>query len=62
MSDTPDGYIDISGTFAVKVAAIKAHDSQWGKQPDLEGFFRRLAAQAGAKWAVRLAEAFRLMR
>ena len=62
MSDTPDGYIDISGTFAVKVAAIMAHDSQWGKQPDLEGFFRRLAAQAGAKWAVRLAEAFRLMR
>lgn len=62
MSDSPDGYIDISDTFAVKVAAIEAHHSQWGKQPDLEGFFRRLAAQAGAKWGVRLAEAFRLMR
>jgi len=62
MSDNPDGYIDISGTFAVKVAAIKSHDSQWGKLPDLEGFFRRLAAQAGAKWGVYLAEAFRLMR
>jgi len=62
MSDTPDGYIDISGTFAVKVAAIKAHDSQWGKQPDLEGFFRRLAEQAGARWGVPLAEGFRFMR
>jgi LmbE family N-acetylglucosaminyl deacetylase len=62
MSDTPDGYTDISDTFAAKVAAIEAHDSQWGKQPDLEGFFRRMAEQAGARWGVPLAEGFRLMR
>jgi len=30
--------------------------------PDLEGFFRRLAEQAGARWGVHLAEAFRNMR
>jgi len=55
MSGTPDGYMDIGDTFAVKVAAIEAYDSRWGKQPDLEGFFRRMAEQAGAKWGVPLA-------
>jgi LmbE family N-acetylglucosaminyl deacetylase len=62
MSDNPDGCVDISDTFASKVAAIQAHHSQWGKQPDLEGFFRRMAEQAGVQWGVPLAEAFRLMR
>ncbi|MBI4758474.1 MAG: PIG-L family deacetylase, partial [Chloroflexi bacterium] len=62
MSDNPDGCIDISDTFAAKVAAIQAHHSQWGRQPDLEGFFRCMAEQAGARWGVPLAEAFRLMR
>lgn len=62
MSDEPDGFIDISDTFASKVAAIQAHHSQWGKQPDLEGFFRSMAEQTGTRWGVGLAEAFRLMR
>ncbi len=62
MSDKPDGYVDIRDTFAAKVAAIGAHRTQWGTQPDLEGFFRRMAEQAGAQWKVPLAEAFRLMR
>ena len=62
MSDAPDSCVDIGDTFAVKVAAIQAHHSQWGKQPDLEGFFRRMAEQSGARWGVPLAEAFRLMQ
>ena len=61
-SDNPDACVDISSTFATKVAAIQAHHSQWGKQADLEGFFRRMAEQAGVQWGVNLAEAFRLMR
>jgi len=62
MSDAPDSCVDIGDTFAAKVAAIQAHQSQWGKQPDLEGFFRRMAEQSGARWGVPLAEAFRLMQ
>jgi LmbE family N-acetylglucosaminyl deacetylase len=62
ISDNPDGCVDISDTFATKIAAIQAHHSQWGKQPDLEGFFRRMAEQAGVQWRVPLAETFRLMR
>jgi LmbE family N-acetylglucosaminyl deacetylase len=62
MSESPDCCVDIGDTFAAKVAAIQAHRSQWGWQPDLEGFFRRMAEEAGARWGLPLAEAFRLMQ
>lgn len=62
MSDNPDCYVEISDTFAAKVAAIREHRSQWGQHPDLEGFFRRMAEEVGARWGLALAEAFRLMR
>lgn len=62
MSESPDCCVDISDTFATKVAAIREHSSQWGQHADLEGFFRRMAEEAGARWGVPLAEAFRLMR
>ena len=62
MSDVPDGCVDIGATFAAKVTAIRAHRSQWGRQPDLEDFFRRMAEQAGARWGVPLGESYRLMR
>lgn len=61
MSESPDCYVDISNTLATKVAAIRKHSSQWGEHPDLEGFFRRMAQDAGAHWGVPLAEAFRVM-
>jgi LmbE family N-acetylglucosaminyl deacetylase len=62
MSESPDCCVDIGDTFATKVAAIREHRSQWGQHPDLEDFFRRMAEEAGARWGVPLAEAFRLMR
>jgi len=62
MSESPDCCVDIGDTFATKVAAIREHRSQWGQHPDLEGFFRRMAEEAGARWGVPLAEAFRLMQ
>jgi LmbE family N-acetylglucosaminyl deacetylase len=62
MSESPDSWVDISDTFATKVAAIREHHSQWGQHPDLEGFFRRMAEETGARWGVPLAEAFRLMQ
>jgi LmbE family N-acetylglucosaminyl deacetylase len=62
MSESPDCCLDISDTFATKVAAIREHRSQWGQHPDLEGFFHRIAEETGARWGVPLAEAFRLMR
>jgi LmbE family N-acetylglucosaminyl deacetylase len=62
MSESPGCCVDIGDTFATKVAAIWEHCSQWGQHPDLEGFFRRMAKEAGSRWGVPLAEAFRLMR
>jgi LmbE family N-acetylglucosaminyl deacetylase len=43
MSDHVDHVVDIAGTFARKVRAVREHVSQFGKHPDLEGFLRRLA-------------------
>jgi LmbE family N-acetylglucosaminyl deacetylase len=62
MSESPDCCVDLGDTFATKVAAIGEHRSQWGQHPDLEGFFRRMAEESGARWGVPLAEAFRLMQ
>lgn len=59
MGDHVDHYVEISATFARKVAAIGAHASQWGRHPDLEGFFRRRAAGIGAGQGMALAEAFK---
>lgn len=61
MSDAPDTCVEISATFAAKVTAIQAHQSQWARQPDLEGFFRRMAQETGTRWGAPLAEAFRRM-
>ncbi len=62
MSESPDCCVDIGDTFAAKIAAIREHRSQWGQHPDLEGFFRSMAKEAGSRWGVSLAEPFRLMR
>jgi LmbE family N-acetylglucosaminyl deacetylase len=63
MSDHVDHVVDIAGTFERKVRAVRAHASQFGKHPDLEGFLRRLAEQHGHGHHVTLAEGFkRLVR
>ncbi len=60
----PNHYVDVTGTFARKVAALRAHESQTGQMEGLEDFLRgwlaRNAEQAG--WPEgRLAEAFQVM-
>jgi LmbE family N-acetylglucosaminyl deacetylase len=59
MSDHPDYVIDIASTFARKVQAVRAHVTQFGKHPDVEGFLRGLAARAGAPLNMPLAEGFK---
>jgi LmbE family N-acetylglucosaminyl deacetylase len=58
-----DTYVDVTGTFAAKLAALRAHVSQntdqdGGLEPRLRAWLTNNAAQAG--WDDgRLAEAFR---
>jgi len=57
-------YVDITGTFDRKVAALRAHESQTGHMDGLEEFLRtRLAATAAAGGLPEghLAEAFQVM-
>ena len=61
---TPNHYVDVTGTFGRKVAALRAHESQTGHMEGLEDFLRgwlaRNAEQAG--WPEgRLAEAFQVV-
>jgi LmbE family N-acetylglucosaminyl deacetylase len=45
----PNHYVDVTGTFDRKVAALRAHESQTGHMDGLENFLRdRLAATAAA--------------
>lgn len=63
-SPAADHYVDVTDTFARKVAALRAHQSQTGHMADLEEFLRgwltRSAARAGLPEG-RLAEAFQVM-
>lgn len=59
MSDHADHAIDIAATFERKVRAVRAHASQFGKHPDVEGFLRGLAGRAGQAAGLPLAEAFK---
>ncbi len=60
----PNRYIDITDTFELKLAALRAHGSQTSRIDDLEGLLRdwggRQAADAGLA-AGRLAEGFRVV-
>jgi LmbE family N-acetylglucosaminyl deacetylase len=61
---TPGHYVDITGTFPRKIAALRAHVSQTGQMEGLEEFLRgrlaRTAAQGGLPEG-RLAEAFQVI-
>jgi LmbE family N-acetylglucosaminyl deacetylase len=60
----PTHYVDVTGTFARKVAALRAHESQTGQMDGLEEFLRgwlsRAAAQGGLPEG-HLAEAFQVL-
>jgi LmbE family N-acetylglucosaminyl deacetylase len=60
----PNHYVDITETFAHKVAALRAHESQTAHMAELEEFIRgwgmRTAATAGLAEG-RLAEAFKVV-
>jgi LmbE family N-acetylglucosaminyl deacetylase len=61
---TPNHYVDVTGTFARKVAALRAHQSQTSHMTGLEdmirGWLARAAATAGLAEG-RLAEGFQRM-
>jgi len=59
MGDHADHVIDITATFGRKVRAVRAHASQFGKHPDLEGFLRRWAERVGEAFRVPLGEGFK---
>jgi LmbE family N-acetylglucosaminyl deacetylase len=59
MSDHADHVVDIASTFARKVQAVRAHATQFGNHPDVEGFLRGLAARAGSPLNMPLAEGFK---
>jgi LmbE family N-acetylglucosaminyl deacetylase len=61
---TPDHYVDVTDTFARKIAALRAHESQTGHTDDLTERLRtRLAVMArqGGLPDGRLAEAFQVL-
>jgi LmbE family N-acetylglucosaminyl deacetylase len=59
MSDHIDHVVDIDTTFERKVRAVRAHASQFGRHPDVEGFLRQMGARAGHPWGLRVAEGFK---
>jgi LmbE family N-acetylglucosaminyl deacetylase len=60
----PDRYVDITGTFDAKVAALRAHTSQTAHidLPEFIGGWVRNAAEQGGLPEGRMAEAFRTWR
>ena len=62
MSDRPDCYVDMSSTLDIKVEAIASHVSQWGRHPDLAGFFGDMARRLGQGHGLAYAEAFKVLR
>jgi LmbE family N-acetylglucosaminyl deacetylase len=61
-SEYPDTYIDISETFADKINALKAHESQVGQAETLEERLRERAKTVGEPQNVPLAEAFKVIK
>lgn len=55
----PNFWIDISVTFARKMAALRCHESQVSRSVNLEERMRRTAEEAGREGGLPLAEAFR---
>ena len=61
-SESPDTFIDISETFATKVHALKAHESQVGTAETLEKRMRERAEELGKEHGLAMAEAFKVVK
>lgn len=59
MGDHHDEIVDITRTFDRKLQAVRAHASQWGRHPDLEGMLRGRAERLGRPRGLQLAEGFK---
>jgi len=60
----PDHYVDITGTFPRKIAALRAHASQTGHMDEMEGCLRGRLAETAARGGLpegRLAEVFQVL-
>ena len=60
-SDQPNATVDVSDTFEVKVAALRAHASQLGEPEETEGRMREWAKATGEEYGVAMAESFRIL-
>ena len=61
-SEYPDTFIDITDTFADKINALKAHESQVGQAETLEERLRERAHAVGEPQNIELAEAFKVIK
>lgn len=61
-SEAPDTFIDISETFATKIHALKAHQSQVGTAETLEQRMRERAEEVGKAHGLPMAEAFKVVK
>jgi LmbE family N-acetylglucosaminyl deacetylase len=61
-TDEPNAWADITSTFERKLCALRAHESQVTRIPDLEGRIRERARLAGEPHGIELAEAFHLVQ
>jgi LmbE family N-acetylglucosaminyl deacetylase len=61
-TDEPNVWADISASFDRKLHALRAHESQVTRIPDLEGRMRERARLAGEPHGVELAETFHLVQ
>ena len=61
-SETPDTFIDISGSFPKKIEALKAHASQVGTGETLEERMRERAEELGKQGGLVMAEAFKVVK
>ncbi len=59
MSDRPDTFVDVESVWHRRMEALRQHRSQGRDHADMEGFFRRIAGELGARAGCRLAEGFR---
>ncbi|MEW6033621.1 MAG: PIG-L deacetylase family protein [Chloroflexota bacterium] len=59
-SDEPDTFVDVTGTFELKLAALKCHRSQMGQHPqkELKEWLLARAREGGKRLGVPLAESF----
>lgn len=61
-AEHPDRFIDITATFAQKMHALAAHESQVGGSEDLEARMRERAAELAEGQPFELAEAFKIVQ